>query len=152
VVQPTLERLLKGMVDELKRASGGVLRFYPDSSLHWTGLDLVDMRGGLKKAMYDDETLWAWVGFGVDGRLVSAPTIAGSPEYFAPAVKGLLRDASFVEDVMGAEARRGNVEYYTEQAVSQDKLRRPALLNEAVLSQIAMLRRVLDIIAKRMHV
>ena len=151
-VHPTLKRSLKGMVDDLKLASDGVLRFYPDSSLHWAGFDLVEIRGGLKKAMYDDETLWAWVGFGFDGKLVSAPTIAGSPEHFTPAVKAVLRDASFVEDVTGAEARRGNVEYYAERAVDRERLRRPVLLKEAVLKQIMMLRGVLEVIERRAHV
>ncbi len=148
-VQPTLGRSLKGMIDDLKLASGGGLRFYLDSSLHWVGFDLVEMHGDLKKAMYDEETLWAWVGFGFDGKLASAPTLSGSAEHFTPAVKTVLKDEGFVEDVAGAEARRGNVEYFAERKIDPERLRRPALLKEAVAKQIVMLRSVLEVIEGR---
>jgi hypothetical protein len=143
-VRTTTEELVRAMLGELKREYGGVVQFYPDSSLHWVGAAFVEMRGVLREAMYDDETLWAWVGFGFDGELVSAPTIGGFPKHFSSESKGVLKIKGFVKDQTGAEARRGNVEYYSEDSIAVKVLRQPALLKKALSQQVCLLRRVLD--------
>ena len=89
--------------------------------------------------MYEEESLWAWVGFAFDGTLVSAPTIGGSPKHFSSESRVALKDKGFVEDRTGGEARRGNVEYYAEDVIAVEILRQPALLKKALKKQISLL-------------
>ncbi len=136
------------LAEEQKRESGGALRFYPDSSLHWVGLDLVEMRGALKTAMHDEDTLWAWAGFGFDGKLVSASAIGGSPNHFGTAVKAALKAKGFAEDAMSAEARRGNVEYYAEHAIDRETLRQSGPLKRALSKQVHLLREIFNVLER----
>jgi hypothetical protein len=143
-VRTTTEELVSAMVGELKREYRGVIQFYAASTLHCVGADLVEMRGVLRGAMYEEESLWAWVGFAFDGTLVSAPTVGGSPKHFSSESKVALKDKGFVEDRTGGEARRGNVEYYAEDVIAVEILRQPALLKKALKKQISLLRPILD--------
>ena len=138
-VRTTTEELVSAMVGELKREYRGVIQFYAASTLHCVGADLVEMRGVLRGAMYEEESLWAWVGFAFDGTLVSAPTIGGSPKHFSSESRVALKDKGFVEDRTGGEARRGNVEYYAEDVIAVEILRQPALLKKALKKQISLL-------------
>jgi hypothetical protein len=143
-VRTTTEGLVKSMLGELKREYEGAIQFHAASSRHWVGADLVEMRGALREAMYEEETLWAWVGVGFDGTLVSAPTIGGSPKHFDSDSRVVLKREGFVEDGAGVEARRGNVEYYAEHVISAEILRQPVLLRKALKKQVDLLRLVFD--------
>lgn len=145
-VRAMAKKRIDSMAPDLKHDSSGAVHFYPESSLHWVGGYIVEMRGRLRAAMYEEETLWAWVGFGFDGTLVSAAAIGGSPEHFSTPVRTKLKAKGLVEDPMGAEARRGNIEYYAAHSIDLETLRQSALLREAVSNQVRLVRELLGVI------
>lgn len=76
-----------------------------ESSLHWIGLYLARTDGPLRGSMHsqDRSALWAWIGIGFYGELVSGIQVGGEAEFFTPpVVRQKLRKLKFVS---GEESR-----------------------------------------------
>jgi hypothetical protein len=140
-VGPTVQKLVKGMIDELSAGlgerDGWALRY--DPTHHWAGIYLVRTEGPLKKHMdhIEECELWAWVGVGWYKTLVIAVDVGGHPTYFTDPVLDLCHSIiNKKEERQTSSGRWGMREFYDDRQVSEKDLQNSKWLFENLSAQL----------------
>lgn len=140
--------LIPSTLNDVETKDWGV---HLNSSPHWIGFDLIKETGPLSVPMNEDNPcrLWAWLGVGFYGEIMSAIDIGGDNAYFTPPkVKQKLKSNGLSKVTDSPAVARGQREFWSENALSLGDLHNQRYVKRSLRENAQKARDIVSLIEK----